>query len=82
MESNTVISVCLFGHSEVCDGVGEGTPFKTKRMLDDMHKRKINIADDTFAINVDGYIGESAKSEVEYSHTHGKSVQYLVPISE
>ena len=51
-------------------------------MLDDMHKRKINIADDTFAINVDGYIGESAKSEVEYSHTHGKSVQYLVPISE
>jgi len=43
LEGNIVISVGLFGHSgdeEVWDGMDEGTLSKTKKMLDDMHKRK------------------------------------------
>ncbi len=47
LEGNIVISVGLFGHSgddEVWDGMDEGTLSKTKEMLDDMHKRKIDIA--------------------------------------
>ena len=35
----------------------EGTLSETKRMLDDMHKRKINVADEIYVINVDGNIG-------------------------
>ena len=35
----------------------EGTLTKTKEMLDDMHKRKIDMADEIFVINVGGYIG-------------------------
>ena len=77
---NIVISVGLFGHSgdeEVWDGMDEGTLSKTKEMLDDMHKRKIDMADEIFVINVGGYIGESTKSEIEYAKEHGKKVNYL-----
>ena len=80
LEGNIVISVGLFGHSgdqEVWDGMDEGTLSKTKEMLDDMHKRKIDMADSIFVINVGGYIGESKKSEIEYAKAHGKEVRYL-----
>ena len=75
-----VISVGLFGHSgdqEVWENMDEGTLTKTKEMLDDMHKRKIDMADEIFVVNVDGYIGDSTKSEIKYAHEHGKVVRYL-----
>ncbi len=80
LEGNNVISVGLFGHSgdrEVWENMDEGTLTKTKEMLDDMHKRKIDMADFIYVINVGGYIGESTKSEIEYAETHGKEVRYL-----
>ncbi len=80
LSGNIVISVGLFGHSgdsEVWEDMDEGTLTKTKEMLDDMHKRKIDIADEIFVINVGGYIGESTKSEIEYAKSHGKKVNYL-----
>ena len=55
----------------------EGTLTKTKEMLEDMHKRKIDMADEIFVINVGGYIGDSTKSEIEYAKAHGKKVNYL-----
>ena len=54
----------------------EGTLNKTKQMLDDMHKRKIDMADEIFVINVGGYIGDSTKSEIEYAINNGKEVIY------
>ena len=75
-----VISVGLFGHSgdnEVWEGMDEDTVTKTKEMLDDMHKRKIDMADEIFVINVDGYIGSSTRSEIEYALKTGKKVNYL-----
>lgn len=83
LQGNIVISVGLFGHSgdnEVWENMDEGTLTKTKEMLDDMHKRKIDMADEIFVINVDGYIGESTKSEIEYAILTGKIVNYLEPI--
>ena len=80
LEGNIVISVGLFGHSgdnEVWENMDEGTLTKTKAMLDDMHKRKIDMADEIFVINVDGYIGESTRSEIEYAIQTGKTVRYL-----
>ena len=80
LEGNIVISVGLFGHSgdsKVWEGMSEDTLTKTKIMLDDMHKRKIDMADEIFVINVDGYIGSSTRSEIEYAHANGKSVRYL-----
>lgn len=80
LEGNIVISVGLFGHSgddEVWDGMDEGTLSKTKEMLDDMHKRKIDMADEIYVINVGGYIGDSTKSEIEYAYQTGKEIRYL-----
>ncbi len=80
LEGNIVISVGLFGHSgdeEVWENMDGGTLTKTKVMLDDMHKRKIDMADEIFVINVGGYIGDSTRSEIEYAREHGKVVRYL-----
>jgi len=79
-----VISVGLFGHSgdlEVWENMDEGTLTKTKEMLDDMHKCKIDMSDEIFVINVNGYIGESTKSEIKYAEETGKKVNYLEDIT-
>ena len=75
LEGNIVISVGLFGHSGDKEVWTEGT----KEMLDDMHKRKIDLADAIFVINVGGYIGESTRSEIDYARRHGKQIRYLEP---
>ena len=83
LEGNIVISVGLFGHSgdnEVWENMNEGTLTRTKEMLDDMHKRKIDMEDETYVINVGGYIGSSTKSEIEYAKATGKPVRYLEEI--
>ena len=80
LEGNIVISVGLFGHSgdsEVWDGMDEGSLGATKAMLDDMHKRKIDMADEVFIVDVDGYIGESTRSEIEYAKKRGLPIRYL-----
>lgn len=80
LEGKIVISVGLFGHSgdsEVWENMDEGTLTQTKEMLDDMHKRKIDMADEIFVINVGGYIGDSTRSEIDYAIEHGKRVRYL-----
>ena len=75
LEGRIVISVGLFGHSGDDEVWTEGT----KEMLDDMHKRKIDMADGIYVINVGGYIGSSTRSEIEYARATGKTVEYLEP---
>ena len=80
LQGNIVISVGLFGHSgdqEVWENMEEGTLTKTKQMLDDMHRHKIDMADELFVINVGGYIGASTQSEIAYALAAGKQVTYL-----
>lgn len=81
LKGNIVITVGLFEHSgdnEVWEDMKEGTLTSTKIMLDDMHKRKIDMADEIYIINVGGYIGESTKSEIDYAKQNNKKVKYLV----
>lgn len=78
LEGNIVISVGLFGHSGDEEVWTEGT----KEMLDNMHKRKIDMADSIYVINVGGYIGESTRSEIEYATRNGKEVEYLEPLKK
>ncbi len=76
LEGSIVISVGLFGHS------GDEEVWKpgTKEMLDDMHLRKIDMADEIYVINVGGYFGESTKREIAYAEKTGKTINYLEPI--
>lgn len=73
LEGNIVISVGLFGHFGDNEVWTEGT----KEMLDDMHLRKIDMADEVYVINVGGYIGSSTKAEIRYAMATGKLVRYL-----
>ncbi len=73
LNGNIVISVGLFGHSGDDDVWQKGT----KEMLDDMHKRKIDMANEIFVINKNGYIGSSTRSEIEYAKATGKTIRFL-----
>ena len=80
LTGNMVISVGLFGHADEKYGK-EITP-KVKEMLDDMHKRKIDMADHIMVINRDDYIGASTASEISYAKATGKRVYYMYPHDE
>jgi hypothetical protein len=72
-----VISVGLFGHQE---GMDMGGPVKA--MLDELHLRKIDMADEILVLNVGGYRGKSTRREIAYAQAHGKPVRYLEPLPE
>jgi hypothetical protein len=72
-----VVAPGVFGHS--------GDPFteEDKARLDELHKRKIDLADEVFVVNPPmagwpgGYFGESTRGEIEYATAQGKTVRYL-----
>lgn len=62
------------------DLFGKLTPAEMGRIkanLDELHLRKIDLADEVLILNVGGYIGESTRRELEYARTHGKRVRFL-----
>ena len=72
-----VLSVGFFMHSD-----SRSIEPQVKEQLDDLHKRKIDISDSIFVLNVGGYIGESTQSEITYALSQGKDVEYLEPVDE
>lgn len=74
LKGKVVISVGLFGHIEGLDMSGP-----TKKMLDELHLRKIDMANTVMFLNVDGYLGESSRRELEYARKWGKNVVFLEP---
>ena len=68
LAGNIVISVGAFGHA------GDTFTEEQKIMLDDIHKRKIDMSDAIYVINKGGYVGSSTRSEIKYAIAHGKQV--------
>ena len=66
-----VLSVGFFMHSEAVEITKE-----QKEKLDELHKRKIDLADEVLILNINGYIGESTRSEIEYATKAGKRILY------
>jgi hypothetical protein len=64
------------------DHGGEWCGPEVAAALDELHKRKIDLADYVYVLNVGGYIGNSTRSEIEYAKTLGKRVDYLEPPAE
>ena len=56
---------------------GEVLTDENKKLLDDIHKRKIDMSDEIYVINKGGYIGESTRSEIEYAKKKNKIVHYM-----
>uniref|UniRef100_A0A6M3JNI5 Uncharacterized protein n=1 Tax=viral metagenome TaxID=1070528 RepID=A0A6M3JNI5_9ZZZZ len=79
-----VLSIgCDFKSDDVLFGTGEFQKYSNsqlkelKNKLDELHLRKIDLADEVLILNVDGYIGESTCGEVNYAINQGKVVRYL-----
>ena len=49
-------------------------------ILDKIHRKKIDISDAIYVVNIDGYIGNSTKNEIEYAKENNKEVIYHEPI--
>ena len=62
----------VFAHSD-----GTTLTDEQKSQLDELHKRKIDMSDEIFVINKDGYIGSSTESEIRYARAHLKEIVYL-----
>jgi dimeric dUTPase (all-alpha-NTP-PPase superfamily) len=78
MKGNIVLSVGFFPHSsEQAHSEKLACTDEQKTILDELHKRKIDMADEILVINVGGYVGDSTRSEINYAITHGKHVRYL-----
>jgi hypothetical protein len=79
-----VISVGMCGHADRPEGArfltsdgDESTP--EKQGLDQLHFRKIDLADSIFVVNPGGYIGSSTAREIAYAVGKGKPVRFLFP---
>lgn len=55
---------------------------KVKADLDELHLRKIDLADEVLILNVGGYIGQSTSRELAYAQAHGKDVRYWEPTTQ
>jgi hypothetical protein len=72
-----VLTVGCFPHSDNNSSPEQSLGVDLKNKLDELHKRKIDLSDGIFVLNVGGYIGSSTKSEIEYAISTGKNVKYL-----
>jgi hypothetical protein len=48
-----------------------------KARLDELHLRKIDLADEILVLNVNGYVGESTSREIKYASDTGKNIRWL-----
>jgi hypothetical protein len=53
---------------------------RLKQQLDELHRRKIDLADEVLIVNPGGYIGDSTRSEIDYARSLGKPIRYTHPV--
>ena len=71
LAGNIVLSVGLFGHAEGLDMSGP-----IKKMLDELHLRKIDLCDDVVIVTRDLYVGQSTTNEILYARRHNKVIRW------
>ncbi len=78
MAGQIVLSIGFYMHATGNrHGEDVGATPEQKIALDELHLRKIDLADEVFVLNVGGYIGDSTRREIEYAKTLGKPVSFL-----
>ena len=79
LKGNIVLTVGSMTHSD--DELGARITPEIKTMLDDLHFKKIELADEVLVLNQGGYIGESTRNEIAHATRLGKTIRYLEPIA-
>jgi hypothetical protein len=64
MAGKIVLSIGFYPHAKAEHGEGVGDGSAEKVALDELHKRKIDLADEVYVLNVGGYVGASTRSEI------------------
>lgn len=78
MAGRIVLSVGFFMHRpDTVHGEALGCTPEEKVKLDELHLRKIDLADESLILNVGGYIGESTQRELAYTIATGKGLRFL-----
>lgn len=72
-------AVFSLGFFEKSEGI-EITP-EEAQLFGEIHLKKIDLADEIFVIDVDGYIGESTQQEIDYAKAQNKIIYYYSKIS-
>jgi hypothetical protein len=82
MAGNIVLSVGCNTKSDadLFSGMDKESAIALKHQLDELHKRKIDLADEILVLNVGKYIGESTHNEIRYAVELNKTVRFLEPI--
>jgi len=75
LQGYIVLSVGVCKHAEHHGAEALGQEVVDK--LDELHLRKIDLADEVFVLNVGGYIGESTSREIKYAQGQNKPISYL-----
>ena len=57
-----------------------GWDAEKKAKLDELHLRKIDLADEVLILNVGGYLGSSTLNELQYARQQNKIVRFLEPL--
>lgn len=76
LDGYIVLTVGVCKHAEHHGGEALGQDVADR--LDELHFRKIDLADWVLVLNIDGYIGDSTRREIEYAESQNKQVTYLV----
>jgi hypothetical protein len=80
MAGRIVLMVGFYPHSQnQAHGEQIGCTPEQKIALDELHMRKIYLADEILVLNVENYIGQSTAREIAYATEQGKRVRYLEP---
>lgn len=77
-----VLSVGFYAHASVeVHGQNIGITPEQKVKLDELHLRKIDLADSVLVLNVGGYIGESTAREIAYARSQDKPIRFLEEVA-
>ena len=79
-EKLTLEGNCVLMPNELSRNSKDDYTLEEALMIDKMHKEKIKLSDDILVVNVDGYIGNSTKSEIEYAKNLNKEIIYYMDI--
>lgn len=85
MSGVIVMSVGFYPDAKAEHGHGEGVGHDSaeKTALDELHKRKIDLADWVLVVSDEtGYFGQSTTGEIAYAAEHGKPVRFAVDAAE
>jgi len=71
LEGYIVVAPGVFAHN------GDEMTDEQKTTLDELHLRKLDLADVVYVVNPNGYINQSTAREIAYARTAGKTVRFL-----